>query len=322
VKLRRHLRPAALASVLAAAALVAAACGTEGPGGPGGSGGPGSTSVGTLEDARAAWAESGASTGEYRIQLLRTCFCLPILMDATVRGGTVVDSVATSPVETGGTGAEVPDDQLLGMPSTVEDLHALIEKETPTAHTLAVSYDSQGVPLSMWIDPIENAVDDEYGFEVSFASADVDVDVPGDDGAWRPADLPAGASWPTDFPWRSNAQALLAASGGRSTLHLGLWGSSSCPEVPRSIVWITGQAEPGPGSVQARVAVDGTQPAGTACTADYGPTSYAADVPDGLLPPPTDGSGARIISVLVEAVGGTAADPTYSSYVVAAAPSA
>ena len=51
------------------------------------------------------------------------------------------------------------------------------------------------------------------------------------------------------------------------------------------------------------------------------PAAYTPQ-PPAMLPPPTDGSGARIISVLVEAVGGTAADPTYSSYVVASAPSA
>lgn len=318
----QHRRAAALASALAVAALTVSACGTEGPGGsgPGGPGGP--TAIGTLDEARAAWAESGASSGEYRIQLLRTCFCQPILLDATVRSGAVVDATATSPVEMGGTGGEVPDDQLVGMPSTVDALHELIATETPDAHAVTVAYDSQGVPLSVWIDPIENAVDDEYGFEVSFASGDVDVEPAADDGAWREADLPAGASWPVDMPWRSNAQAVLTTAGGTSTLHLGLWGSSSCPDVPRSITWLTGAGEAGPGTVQAIVGVDATQPADTACTADFGPTAYAVDVPDGLLEPSSDGSGGGIVSVLVEAVSGTTADPAYASYVVVAAPSA
>lgn len=319
----QHSRARAAALALAATALLLSACGTQtaggGPSTPGGGSGTGQAPVGTLEDARAAWAASGASTGEYRIQLLRSCFCLPVLVDATVRAGDVVDSTATSPEQLGGNGAEVPAEQLVGLPSTVEDLHALIEKETPEAHSLTVTYDSQGVPVSLWVDPIENAVDDEYGYTVAFSSADVDVEAPADDGAWRQADLPAGATWPVDLPWLGNAQALVTTAGGASTVHLGLWGSSSCPDVPRAITWLSGSGDAGPGTVQAIVDVDATQPADTACTADYGPTTYATDVPDGLLPPAVDGSSARLVSVLLQTVGGTAEDPVYSSSVITAA---
>lgn len=320
--MHRKARSAALAAALSVTALMASACGTETPG----NGGPATrAAVGTLEEARTAWAASGASTGEYRLRLIRSCFCQPVMVETSVQAGKVVESTASSPAELGGNGAVVPDDQVAGMPRTVAELHDLIEKETPGAHVLRVAYDSQGVPLSIWVDPIENAVDDEYGYDVSFASPDVDADIPADDGTWKPAQLPAGATWPVEMPVLSNAQAMLTTSDGTTTVHLGLWGSSSCPQVPRAVTWLTGSGEPAAmggtaGTVVGIVEVDGTQPPGTACTEDYGPTTYATDVPGGLLAPLPDGSTERVLPLLVEVVTGDASDPGYQSYVVQALP--
>lgn len=316
--MHRPAHAAALAAGLAAAALLLAACGSE-TGGPGGGSGGGSSApprIVTLDEARAAWAGTGASTGEYTLQVVRSCFCAPVMLTSTVRGGKAVEVSGTSPAELGGTGGEADDQLLVGIPRTVAELHDALAKAQTDAHLVAVTYDSQGVPVSVWVDPIENAVDDEYGYDVVFSSRDVDASPADDDGSWRTAPLPSGTSFPTDMPWRGSAQAVLATSGGTTSLHLGLWGSSSCPQVPRTLTWLPSGSGEGPGTVQAVVRVDATQPPDTACTEDYGPTTYVAAVPADVLAGLPSATGP--VSVLLETVSGTAADPVVTSSVVTA----
>jgi hypothetical protein len=320
------LRRAALPGLLAAGALVLAACGTQtAPGGSGGSGtpsGPPSPQVvDSLDSARAAWAASSASSGEYQLTITQQCFCPGIVLTVSVEDGKVVDESATTPDGSG----TVPKAALEGLPRTVEDLHGVIAG-AKDAFSSTVTYDRLGVPLRIFIDPIENAIDDEQGYAVSFTSGSESREPVAGSGTWAPNDLPAGASFPSDFPGQGAAQAVVVRSDGTATLYLGLWGSSSCPQVPTTLTF----AEPTPGSermgpmIRAYVDVDDTTPADVACTADYGPTVYAAEIPaavaDQLARPDstTVGDGASLLLV-VEAVSGSAGATRTSSYAVDAA---
>jgi hypothetical protein len=267
---RRTRAAARAAAVLAAAALALAGC-AEGPSGTG-SGSPRAVPA-TLAEARAAWAESGARA-EYQLQVVTSCFCQPVAATATVRDGVVVDMDAYPVPEAGGGGGEVPAEIVAGLPLTVEDLFGVIEAQAGAA-ARSVTYSREGVPVAMWFDPVANAVDEEFGYAVTLHSAAGGA-VPRDDGSWTRADLPDGAAFPADLPvtGHGNVQALLV--GDR--LFLGLWGSSSCPDVPRALATQAVQ-EAGTRVVRVHVEVDATAPEGQACTADYGPTTYVADLP-------------------------------------------
>jgi len=315
------LRRAALPGLVVASALVLAACGTQtAPGGPGGSGS--STpraAVDSLDAARAAWTASAASTGEYRLTITQQCFCQGVVMTTTVKGGKVVDETATTPDGTGVPAAAV----LETFPRTVEDLHGVVAGAAD-AHSTTVTYDGRGVPLRIYIDPIENAIDDESGYVVTFSGIDGREPVAAS-GVWTPADLPAGTSFPGDFPasGQGPAQAVLVRSGATTTLYLGLWGSGSCPQVPTTLSF--GEAseptERMAGVIRADVDVDDTTPADTACTADFGPTVYRAVVPpeiaDQLAQPDSTSlaAGASLLLV-VDAVSGTPGDARTQSYAV------
>lgn len=119
---------------------------------------------------------------------------------------------------------------------------------------------------------------------------------------------------------------MVVRSGGTATLYLGLWGSGSCPQVPTTLSF--GEASEGSVRsaplIRAYVDVDDTTPADVACTADYGPTVYAAEIPaavaDQLARPDgtTVGDGASLLLV-VEAVSGGVGGTRTSSYAVDAA---
>ena len=311
------LRRAALPVVLVGA-LALAGCGTQTA--PGGSSGPTTPAPGTpapvttLDGARAAWAASPASTGEYQLTILRQCFCPGISLTVMVKGGKVVQETATS---TDDTGSSVAPALLEGLPRTVEDLHAVVAGAADAASS-TVTYDRRGVPLRIWIDAIENAVDDENGYSVTFSSADEDLVAPAGSQTWTAADLPTGVRFPADFPGQGNAQAIVIPGASGARLYLGLWGSGSCPDVPTSLRVIgTTPANGMQGAVvTAVVDVDATVPADTACTEDYGPTSYSAELPADVaaeLEGSSTVAGARLVLVL-EAVTGVDGDTGSSSY--------
>jgi hypothetical protein len=258
-----------LTAVLVAAGLALAGC-ADAPGGPGG----GATPVPRdLDAARAAWAASGAS-GEYQLQVVPTCFCPQIAVTSTVRDGQVVDRDAYPVPEAGGGGGPVDAELAKAVPATVEALFAVIEKQSGAA-AQSVTYSREGIPVSMWFDPVANAADDEFGYSVTLHSA-AGGSVPADDGVWTKAELPDGAAFPADLPVTGHGNVQSVLVDGR--LYLGLWGSSSCPDVPRGL-GTTVRDEGGAQVVRVYVDVDATQPDGRACTADYGPTVYSAALP-------------------------------------------
>lgn len=321
------LRRASVPGLLAACALVLAACGTQvAPGGSGGSGSPSGTaspraSVDSLDAAKAAWAASAASTGEYQLTITQQCFCAGATLTVSVKGGKVVDETATTP--DGSTA--IPPGVLEGFPRTVEDLHGVIAGASD-AFSSTVTYDRLGVPLRIFIDPIENAIDDENGYTVTFASGSESREPVAGSGTWTQRDLPAGTSFPSDLPGQGAAQAVVVRSGGAATLYLGLWGSGSCPQVPTTLSF----ADATPGSermgplIRAYVDVDDTTPADVACTADYGPTVYAAEIPaavaDQLAQPESHlVSESASLLLVIEAVSGSEGSTRASSYAVDAA---
>jgi hypothetical protein len=310
--------------LLAAAALVLAACGTETA--PGGSGDPSGTAsprtpVDSLDAAKTAWAASAASAGEYQLTITQQCFCPGITLTVSVKDGKVVDETATT---SDGSGVVAPA-MLEGFARTVEDLHGVIEGASD-AFSSTVAYDRLGVPLRIFIDPIENAIDDEQGYSVTFSSGSESRDPAAGSGTWAPKDLPAGTAFPSDLPGQGSAQAVVVRSGDAATLYLGLWGSGSCPQVPTTLTFTDateGSVRQGP-LIRAYVDVDDTTPVDQACTEDYGPTVYAAELPaevaDQLATPGSTamGEGASL-QLVVEAVSGTAGSTRVSSYAVDAA---
>ena len=319
------LRRAALPGLVAASALVLAACGTQTA--PGGSGSPGGGSgsptapaaVDSLDAARAAWSASALRTGEYQLTITQQCFCQGATLTTTVKAGKVVDETATTP---DGTGTPAPA-VLETFPRTVDDLHRVIA-DASDAYSTTVTYDRRGVPLRIFIDPIENAIDDENGYTVTFSGAEEREPAAGS-GTWTQADLPAGAAFPIDFPGpgQGPAQAVLVRSGSTTTLYLGLWGSGSCPQVPTTLAFgeATEPTQRMGGVIRADVDVDDTTPADLACTADFGPTVYRADIPadvaEQLAQPDatTLASGATLLLV-VDAVSGSPGSTRTQSYAV------
>lgn len=318
------VRRAALPALLVSGALLLSACGTQtGPGGSGGS--PTSpAAVTSLDGAKAAWAAYAGRTGEYRLLIVPSCFCARVGLDVTVKGGKPVAQTPVDVDNTGGATAPV----LEGFPRTVEDLHQVIA-DAKDAASIAVTYDSHGVPLRIFIDAIANAADDEMGYTVAFSSATDGGPAPADDGSWKPSSLPSGTAWPADMPMpgQGSGQAALVRRGTGATLVLGLWGSSSCPQVPRTLRLEPATAPAGRQAsvIRAIVEVDDTQPADTACTADLGPTVYAAALPSDVAaaltsPDPTADAAsaviepATVLQVVVETVTGSPGQTGTTSY--------
>lgn len=110
-----------------------------------------------------------AKIEDYRYRLQRSCFCGPdttrpvliAVLAGIVIGG--VDPVTFEPIEP-------PRD---GFP-TIEDLFEEIRQAIETADALDATYDGTlGYPVSVSIDYLENAIDDEMAFDVSeFVLAD------------------------------------------------------------------------------------------------------------------------------------------------------
>jgi hypothetical protein len=105
---------------------------------------------------QALWAQKGPAN--YSLTVERQCFCPSAQYDITVTNG-VVSSVAHD-------GAPVRPAEVQGLPKTVPELFALVAGLPPTAG-LEVDYDPDlGLPTRIDVDPIANAVDDEYSIVV------------------------------------------------------------------------------------------------------------------------------------------------------------
>jgi hypothetical protein len=110
-----------------------------------------------LEAARERWEKAAISTYSYDIVL--RCFC-PTL-DATVQ---VVDGVVVS---------SVPASRNSHFPRTVDELFADLERELASEDRGAytIEFDPElGYPRRVSADPIELAIDDEYGYEIVLVS--------------------------------------------------------------------------------------------------------------------------------------------------------
>lgn len=146
----RHL--ASLAIVVAIAAAVTA-CSLL----PGGSPSPRDLALRQLAANQAIWAQKGPAS--YSLTVERQCFCPSAQYDITV-----VDGVVTKVTHDG---AAVQPAEVQGLPKAVPELFALVAGLPPDAG-LTVDYDPIfGLPTIISVDPIANAVDDEYTIQVN-----------------------------------------------------------------------------------------------------------------------------------------------------------
>lgn len=117
-----------------------------------------STSV--AQGPRATWADAGIDT--YTITIERMCFCPDVgPYEVSVVGGEAVS------VSKDGEDVPLDDPSLATWPLTVEDLFAEVDEAERTADDVTVSYDATlGFPKKLFIDRIENAIDDEMSYVV------------------------------------------------------------------------------------------------------------------------------------------------------------
>lgn len=104
-----------------------------------------------------------AEIAYYRYRLQRSCFCgpdttRPVLI--TVQDGVVIGGVDPETLE--------PIEPPPGGFPTIDDLFEEIRQALATADALDASYDgTRGYPVSVSIDYLKNAIDDEMAFNVS-----------------------------------------------------------------------------------------------------------------------------------------------------------
>ena len=112
----------------------------------------------TLDAARAAWAARGATN--YDFTILKQCFC-----PAEMAGPFVVEVRGESRRITRN-GTEVEARWLEGLPTDAAALFAFVA-ERETQQDFRATYDpTSGFVLSVWSDPIPEAVDDELGLSI------------------------------------------------------------------------------------------------------------------------------------------------------------
>lgn len=143
-------------SLLLATAAAVAACSDD----------PIRPQIRVLEQAEARWSSSGVRDA-YVIAQARDCFC-PTLGSYAV---TVIRDTITS-VRSLLTGDNVPVDQWTQF-RTVNQLFAEVRQALPKAGVLRqVEYDlGRGIPTTVSLDPIRNAVDDEIVYRTTFVGA-------------------------------------------------------------------------------------------------------------------------------------------------------
>ena len=296
----RRRAPAAAAL---AVALMVSACGTQSGGGSGATPTPTHAAVpDDLAAARVAWERSAAATGTYQLVVRRSCFCLGAQVQSSVTDGRVTSSTATDP---NADGATIAASAVVDLPRTVTELHEVVARALSRAHTVDVTYDRRGVPLRIAIDNIESAIDDEIRYDVSFSSDDERATAASDDGTWSRSAMPQDRGLGAQQP--AGAIARLTGSGPTARVHLATFGSSSCPNRPLTLqVLDDPSVDPPPASAAGApaftVLVDLTAGAADrACTADVGPTSYAARLPAdvaALVAPATGQPRAVLVLVL------------------------
>ena len=117
--------------------------------------------IDALDEARAAWASSGAANYDFVIS--RQCFCVV----GYVGPFTVRVRSGASTVTYSSDGSAVDPDVLRQLPVSAEELFQFAEERQEQA-SFRVTYDqATGLPLSVWSDPIPEAADDELGVLVS-----------------------------------------------------------------------------------------------------------------------------------------------------------
>ena len=117
--------------------------------------------IDALDEARAAWASSGAANYDFVIS--RQCFCVV----GYVGPFTVRVRSGASTVTYSSDGSAVDPDVLRQLPVNAEELFQFAEDRQDQA-SFRVGFDqATGLPLSVWSDPIPEAADDELGVLVS-----------------------------------------------------------------------------------------------------------------------------------------------------------
>lgn len=228
-----------------------------------------------LGTARAMWAAGDAATGEYRMTVRRMAPWADVRTESEVSSGKVKSfDVFVDPRPAGAGDKRLPDAAGDGVPRTVPELLDLVAASAD-ANDLTVVFDRFGVPVRIDVDPVENMVDDEASFEVSW-SGDGQVAAPVGPNPWtripRTAPIP-GAD--RGFGTR----AVLARDARGVGVYLTMYGSGSCPALPATLT-IVEPAEPGPTRVAAaEVVFDTSADADRPCTADLSPTTWWAPLP-------------------------------------------
>ena len=117
--------------------------------------------IDALDEARAAWASSGAANYDFVIS--RQCFCVV----GYVGPFTVRVRSGASTVTYSSDGSAVDPDVLRQLPVNAEELFQFAEERQAQA-SFRITFDqATGLPLSIWSDPIPEAADDELGVLVS-----------------------------------------------------------------------------------------------------------------------------------------------------------
>lgn len=142
-------------------AMVAAACSMF----PGASLSPRELALRQLAANQALWQSKGID--DYDITIEQQCFCPSQQYEITVVDG-IVNGVTVD-------GMPVRPDQMRAQPKTVPELFALVAGLSPEAAS-TVSYDEEfGYPALISVDPIPNAIDDEYTVVVHAFRAGIGV---------------------------------------------------------------------------------------------------------------------------------------------------
>lgn len=119
---------------------------------------PATESQRRLAAAAELWERAGID--DYRFTIVRGCFCpADGPSDVTVRDGVVTE------VRRGG----VPIDpaELPGVPLTIPAVFDLLRGLRPEAEFVATYDPETGVPTDVSVDPIPNAIDDEFGLTIT-----------------------------------------------------------------------------------------------------------------------------------------------------------
>ena len=150
---RHHPTNAVRTLALVTLAVLLAACSFL----PGASLSPRDLALRDLAVHQAQWQSKGPAS--YSFTITRQCFCPSDPLDVVV-----VDGVATKVTVAGKAPTEF---QVTGVPLTIQALFALVAAQDEAAD-MTVEWDAGfGYPTSVQVDPIENAIDDEFGYTIT-----------------------------------------------------------------------------------------------------------------------------------------------------------